>query len=150
MQSCAYHKMYLDDAQANLGNCFDYAIRDCGFSPKETTDIFISSGIADLFGKGMPKYVTGMSGTELFRHCLSELGRDSEGTCEHSMRWEKTQEYWAGWISAYYQWLRGISFRQLFQTLPLEAILDRYLLHEAPVEKSVDVFDWFLRENRKI
>ncbi len=57
MKLYAYSKIYLDDAQDNLGNMFDYAINDCGFSPEETTEIFLSSGIAEYVASGHPKFV---------------------------------------------------------------------------------------------
>lgn len=143
MTSCAYSKIYLDDAQSNLGNMFDYAINDCGFSPEDTTEIFLSSGIAEYFATGHPRFVAGMSGTELFRYCMRELGREDEAKMPHTMRSEASPEFWAGWIAAYYQWLRNLSFYDLFQVLPFEEIRNRYILHEASIEKSVEVFDGF-------
>ncbi len=146
MTSCAYSKMYLDDAQENLGNMFDYAINDCGFSPEETTEIFLSSGISEYVAAGHPRFVAGMSGTELFRCCMRKLGREEEAKQPHTMRGAATPEFWAGWICAYYQWHRGLSFQELFQVLPFSEILRRYILHEAPIEKSVKVFDEVFRD----
>lgn len=124
---------------------FDYAINDCGFSPQATTEIFLSSGIAEYFAMGHPRFVAGMSGTELFRYCMRELGREDEAKMPHTMRGEASPEFWAGWISAYYQWLRSLPFSELFQILPFAEIRSRYILHEAPIEKSVAVFDEFFR-----
>ena len=43
----------------------EYAVLDLGFDPDEFFGYFISSGIAEMFGGGNPKYIVGMSGVEL-------------------------------------------------------------------------------------
>lgn len=61
----AYDKQYLDDAMRNLGEAFEYAGNNCGIELDDFMDVFIAEGIADQFGSGVPKFVSGMSGTEL-------------------------------------------------------------------------------------
>ena len=61
----AYAEDYLNDAQGNLGEAFDYAVNACGLDLDEFMDLFIAEGYAETFGKGNPKVVSGLSGTEL-------------------------------------------------------------------------------------
>ena len=59
----AYAEEYLNDAQENLGEAFDYAVNACGLDLDEFMNLFIAQGYANEFGKGNPKYVSGISGT---------------------------------------------------------------------------------------
>lgn len=72
MMMSAYNELYLDDAMHNLGDMVEYAVCDMGYDPDQFFDWFISSGIADKFEKGNPKYVAGMSGYELAQTVLNE------------------------------------------------------------------------------
>lgn len=69
-----YSELYLNDARKNLGEMIEYAVVDLGYEPDEFLDYFITSGIADKFGKGNPKYTVGMSGTELAECVLKAVG----------------------------------------------------------------------------
>lgn len=68
----AYNELYLDDAMQNLGDMVEYALRDCGYAPDQFFGYFLTSGIAEKFGNGNPKYVVGMSGVELAEAVLRE------------------------------------------------------------------------------
>ncbi|MBP3576654.1 MAG: helix-turn-helix transcriptional regulator [Lachnospiraceae bacterium] len=146
----AYSELYLDDAMENLGSMVDYAVGTCGLSPDEFMNRFVSSGIAERFERGNPKYVAGMSGVELAELVLETTG--SSGECRKAILHieQKGQEYWSGWILAYYQWITGKRFEDIFeQGLPLSQILSMYILHEADVSKFVDVADEVIERNKK-
>lgn len=146
----AYSELYLDDAMENLGSMVDYAVGTCGLSPDEFMNRFVSSGIAERFERGNPKYVAGMSGVELAELVLETTG--SSGECRKAILHieKKGQEYWSGWILAYYQWITGKRFEDIFeQGLPLSQILSMYILHEADVSKFVDVADEVIERNKK-
>ena len=66
--------MYLYDAMRNLGEAFDYAAYTCGVELDDFLNLFITCGIADQFAHGVPKYVCGMSGTELTCDVLVRSG----------------------------------------------------------------------------
>lgn len=52
---------------------------------------------------------------------------------------DKSPEFWAGWILAYYQWKTGRSFRKINEYLSINDILCMYPTHhEADVLKFVD------------
>lgn len=52
MTMTGYSELYLNDARKNLGEMIEYAVVDLGYKPDEFLDYFITSGIADKFGKG--------------------------------------------------------------------------------------------------
>ena len=107
-----YNELYLNDARKNLGETIEYAVVDLGSEPDEFFDYFITSGIADKFGKGNPKYTVGMSGIELAECVLKEVGIEVKSKeCDHIGY--KGIAYWSGWILAYYQWKTGRRFEDI-------------------------------------
>lgn len=134
----AYGKNYLDDAMRNLGEALDYAVNGCGIDADAFMDMFITGGQAEQFESGVPKYVAGMSGTELAWDVVSRAG---QGVTLPDVRieYDCSPEYWGGWILAYYQWYTGRSFKNIRQHLSMRDILKLYpTLHEASEEKFVD------------
>lgn len=71
----AYDEMYLDDAMECLGAAVEHAVLLRGMDGQEFLDLFVASGVADEFGRGNVKYISGMSGIELARlwMCLIRL-----------------------------------------------------------------------------
>ena len=138
---CAYDEKYLDDAMRNLGEAADFALNDLGIEPEDFIRVFVGSGIADQFGKGVPKYVSGMSGIELVMEMAGKTGMFMEAP-ETEDYYDYTPEYWCGWIIAYYQWVTGKSFREIFNHVTLDEILCMYgTFHEASEEKFVDALN---------
>ncbi len=137
----AYGETYLNDAMDNLGNMFDYAICDLGYEPELFFSQFLASGVAKWFGGGNPKYVAGLSGPELAIEVIYRM-EGKRPAVEPSVGWgEKSPEYWAGWVLAYYQWYTGDSFACLAQRgLDFVRVLSLYpTLHEADVTKFAAV-----------
>lgn len=134
----AYNESYLDDAMRNLGEAFDYASNRCGIDMDDFLDMFIAGGIAGQFGLGVPKFVAGMSGTELVWEVIARTGqvRELPGV---QIEFDYSQEYWCGWILAYYQWYTGRSFKNIRQHFSMRDIWKLYpTLHEASEDKFVD------------
>ena len=69
----AYDEIYLDDAMKNLGEAFDYSATVLNIPMDEFLDMFIISGVAEQFQRGVPKFVSGLSGTELALEVLNIL-----------------------------------------------------------------------------
>lgn len=137
----AYNESYLDDAMKNLGDMVHYAVVDCGYEVDEFFRIFITSGIASRFERGNPKYVAGMSGVELAQETLRTVCNVTDFP-EATYAEGCSREYWAGWILAYYQWLRKRRFEDIVsEGLPLSRICDMYILHEADESKFVENAD---------
>lgn len=144
----AYSEMYLNDAMMNLGEAFDYSANILKISMDEFLDMFIVSGVAEKFAAGVPKFVSGLSGTELVWEVLGRTGNNIE-LPEPQVVYDYSAEYWCGWILAFYQWSTGKSFKEIKKYLPMREILKLYpTLHEASEEKFVDVANnIFKRQN---
>ena len=88
-----------------------------------------------------------MSGTELALTVLSQNGLEAKPV-QSLVDYEKSSEYWSGWILAYYQWYSGKSFETILKYLPAEKINRMYNpLHEAPEQKFVEVANKIISEN---
>ncbi len=143
----AYSEKYLNDAMRNLGEAFNYALCCCNMQPDEFAHLFISCGVADYYGKGNPKYVVGKSGTELVMDII-ELSGESMVFPKPQIEYEYYEEYWAGWILAFYQWKSGRTYRDILNNISIMDIIKMYpTLHEASEEKFADTVDSII--NRK-
>lgn len=134
----AYDEKYLDDAMKNLGEAVDYAANCCDISMETFFKLFMATGIAERFANGVPKYVSGLSGTELVHEVMEKAG------CGQPLSLPRTEydcsaAYWCGWIIAYYQWYTGKDFKEIFASVSAKEIEKLYpALHEASEEKFVD------------
>ncbi len=143
----AYDEIYLDDAMETLGGAVEYAVLFCNTDGQEFIDLFIASGIADEFGRGNVKFISGMSGIELARHVLKKCGKKSSDIDEMPYI-DYPPEYWIGWILAYYQWYTGKTFASVCKKISYETLYNLYgVLHEADISKSVEVFDSIMLKN---
>ena len=146
----AYNESYLDDAMNNLGDMFDYAVNDCGITLADFCDYFNSSGVAEAYANGNPKYIAGLSGPELASEVLYRtFGKRPE--TPSSVNYDKSREYWTGWILAYYQWFREYSFPEMQESgLTAEYVYSLYeTLHEADISKFVSIADRIMKGERK-
>lgn len=105
--SRTYPVYYLEDAMNNLGDCFDYAVNDYGAEGSEVAELFCLSGVAREFERGNAWVVSGKSGVELFALIAERSGYQNRPIPDCTYRFEKTPEYWAGWMLAYLQWRLG-------------------------------------------
>jgi DNA-binding XRE family transcriptional regulator len=146
----AYPETYLDDAMNNLGDAFDYVVRDCDYELADFFTFFLTSGVADAFGRGAPKYIAGLSGPELAKEVLLKT-KGSRPQVASSENIDKSPEYWAGWILAYYQWYTGRSFAELADLgVTTDYLLNLYpTLHEADISKFVALSDSYLEKNTR-
>lgn len=141
----AYDKVYLEDAMRNLGEAFDYVSSHLKITLDEFFDLFVASGIAEQFGRGVPKFVSGLSGIELAMEVLTKAGKDLTFP-ESDVKYSFSSEYWCGWILAYYQWHSGRTFKNISKYLSMEDVEKLYpTLHEAAEEKFVDTVNSMIR-----
>jgi len=152
MMTSAYSELYLDDAMHNLGDMVEYAVCDLGFEPDVFFGWFLSSGVADRFEKGNPKYISGMSGCELAEAVLNAICVPHERNHEKhepSHPESKGREYWAGWVLAYYQWRTSRRFEDMVKNgLTLSTAFSMYILHEADESKFVEAADEIIMRNK--
>lgn len=134
--SRTYPVYYLEDAMNNLGDCFDYAVNDYGAEGSEVAELFCLSGVAREFERGNAWVVSGKSGVELFALIAERSGYQNRPIPDCTYRFEKTPEYWAGWMLAYLQWRLGESFEDLLHVVPFDALRGLYYpWHEASEER---------------
>lgn len=135
----AYDEMYLNDAMKNLGEAFDYSSTILNIPMDDFLDMFIISGIAEQFAAGVPKFLSGLSGTELVWEVLNRTGKNIDLPAPQT-EYDYSPEFWCGWILALYQWNIGKSFKEIKNYLPMREIYKLYpTLHEASEEKFIDV-----------
>lgn len=145
----AYDEIYLNDAMKNLGEAFDYASAVLNISMDDFLDMFIISGIAEQFANGVPKFVSGLSGTELVWEVLNRTKVITDLPAPQT-EYDYSAEYWCGWILAFYQWNTGKSFKEIKKYLPMNEIYKLYsTLHESSEEKFVDVAN-SIREHKNL
>ncbi|MFQ6804379.1 MAG: XRE family transcriptional regulator [Lachnospiraceae bacterium] len=144
----AYNEQYLSDAMNNLGEMMDYAVNTCHFEINEFFDMFLVSDLAVQFARGVPKVVSGMSGVELAMEVVRKSGSDME-LPDAEAEYDRSPEYWCGWIAAFYQWYTGVSFREISQIVSMTEIRKMYpTLHEASELKFVDTVNAIARRKK--
>lgn len=145
----AYSELYLNDAMSNLGEAFDYAVNSIGLSLDEFMNLFIISGFAERFSKGEPQVISGISGTEMVMDILTKCGITMSFP-EARIEYVCSAEYWCGWIIAYYQWLKKISFNDIRRGISMKEVLKLYpIMHEAAEEKFADTVDSIIKSRCK-
>ena len=143
----AYQEIYLSNAQAALGDAFDYAIRVFGVPGENFIKLFTVSSVSKHMENGEPAYLAGKSGIELAAQILAETTGMTEQP-EQPERYARSCEYWIGWAVAYYQWYSGRKYSEIFEVLSF-AELEKmyYTLHEADVSKFAEIADARIREH---
>ena len=96
----AYDQNYLEKAQTTLGSMLDYAVHDLHYDITAFFSLFLTSGIASLFGSGDVKTIAGRSGVELAWEVLEKSGLRFDRAIP-GVRFDRSREYWAGWALAY-------------------------------------------------
>ena len=142
----AYDDQYLDDAMICLGEAMDYVANICRIEMDRFLELFIGTGYAEQFGAGVPKYVSGLSGTELAMDILTKSGIYNTFP-QAKIEYSYSPQYWSGWILAYYQWYTGRSFKEIQKYITMQEIEKLYpTLHEASEKKFVDTVNRIIRK----
>lgn len=142
----AYQEIYLNKAQAVLGECFDYAVNNCNISGEDFVKLFTISTVSERMENGESAYLTGKSGIEIVREVIAEtMGK--EITAEPKEQFIRSKEYWVGWAVAYYQWYSSRKYSDIFKVLSFNDLINMYYpLHEADITKFVDIVDKKIKE----
>lgn len=142
----AYDNQYLDDAMKCLGEAMDYAANGCQMNMDCFLVLFIGTGYAEQFAAGVPKYISGVSGTELVMDVLTKSGTNTVFP-QAQIDYGYSPQYWCGWILAYYQWYTGQSFKEIQKHISMLEIEKLYpTLHEASEKKFVDTVNRMIRK----
>lgn len=139
----AYIEPYLKDVMRNVGVLSHFCINEYGMSPERFANLFAKSHVAEQISNANPRFLAGLSGKEMADMIIEESKEDGYRRVDTDI-YHVTPEYWAGWVSAYYQWYTAKSFAQLHadgQTY--DRVLKMYHpLHEADLSKVVEVMEF--------
>ena len=142
----AYSETYLYDSMIILGETLDYAVNTQKIDINSFFDMFITTGYAKMFEDGNPNIICGKSGAELAIDVLRKANY-SFTIVDPNSTLEKSEEYWTGWVLAYYHWKTNISFLDIHSRMPVSNIRDLYHpLHEASEDYFVDKLNNILKE----
>lgn len=142
----AYGQNYLEKAQAALGSMLDYAVHDLHYDITAFFSLFLTSGIASLFGSGDVKTIAGRSGVELAWEVLEKSGLRFDCAMP-GVRFDRSREYWAGWALAYYQWSTAMTFRDIDRCVPIADVVALYHpYHEMDIRQFCDHMTELIRK----
>lgn len=144
----AYNPLYLEDAMNNLASMLDCAVNAAHCDLFGFYQMFLSSGVASQMEVGNPRFASGLSGMELMYLVLKKSSDIALPETTY-MPFDRTPEYWTGWVLAYYQWYCGFSFA-FIQKNGLEVNTVRSLyptLHEADLSKFVITADTIIQQH---
>ena len=137
----AYDEMYLEKARIALGRMFDFVVYQLGYSIEKFFDLFISSGVSRRFENGDVDLLVGKSGVEIGYEVVDKTFGDVQ-PIEIEFTVNRSEEYWTGWVLAYYQWMYGISFSKINEKISIRDILALYTpYHEMDIRQVVDKLD---------
>lgn len=135
----AFSESYLNDAKERLAIFFDYAIRVCGYTADFASMLFMHSGIAAQFEKGNPAFIAGKSGYELLIDAVSATYGTNKSLPAPDQQEGYSAAYWAGWVLAEYQWYTAYRYKDIFERISMESILEMYpLYHEMDITQFID------------
>lgn len=142
----AYHETYLSDAMECLGEAFDVAVNSYGVQADRFYEMFQAGGFAERFQSGDASVISGITGRDLAERVISKAGLTF--VCDKEMiAFDRTPEFWAGWVLAYYQYSRCQSFRVIHKVITMDALTCLYRpYHEADEEKVCELIDGKFRE----
>lgn len=137
----AYPETYLNSAMGKLADVFDIAVNDFSLDANEFAKQFACSKTCRRLEDGDPSILLGKSGPEILFEYFAEEGRvvvrEAHGV---SPQYNRTPEYWAGWILAYVQWISGEKLLSILEKMSFSMLLQLYpALHEADVSKAAEV-----------
>jgi len=132
----AYDKLYLEKARVSLARMFDFAVHDLKYDIVDFFELFLRSNLAGRFEKGESGVIAGKSGVELAYEVL-EL--DDTDRIKPKYTSNRSEEYWAGWALAYYQWETALPFAQIVKYIPINTIVAMYTpYHEMDIRQFAD------------
>ncbi len=124
---------------SGLVEAVDFALCDQGLTPAELTAILSNALEMNQFERGTPRVVCGMAGDELARDIIAHVGL-TPVECRETYPFDRSPQYWAGWVLAYAQWMCSLGFSDLLEVAPLDWIIGSYHpLHEASEDKFAQI-----------
>ena len=137
----AYDETYLVHSSRVLGWMLDSAVNLFRQDAAGFWRAFISTGYADRFGKGESRLLAGMTGYELACTVL-DAAQVKYNQAQPTEITDLSQEYWAGWAIAHYQWQTALSFAEIESFAPIVEVIACYSpYHEMDISKFCEHLD---------
>lgn len=134
----AYDKVYLEKARTTLARMLDFAVYDLKYDIEVFFNMFIYSSIAARFEKGDFQIIAGKSGVEL-AYDVAEFFDEDMRDIKPKYTANRSDEYWAGWALAYFQWETGLTFAQIVKYIPIKDVVSLYNpYHEMDIRQFAD------------
>ena len=130
----AYNEYHLHHLQPRLGMMFDVAVCYEGWDIDEFAARFAESNVARGIEIKSPRYMSGMSGTEMYTEIAGTSNRYDFSFMERS------DAYWVGHTVTYLQWYWNRPFRKLFDAYPCSRLLSNYpTFHETDISRTCEI-----------
>ncbi|MDO4797829.1 MAG: helix-turn-helix transcriptional regulator [Coriobacteriales bacterium] len=124
-----------------MGDAFDYATNVCGIPGDAFVKLFVASTACMRMENQEPAYILGRGGIELMVDVLRETTGNAPQV-EPQVRLSRSEAYWIGWASAYYQWWSGRTYAEFFAANSFEDLSRMYAAqHEADISRFAEVAD---------
>lgn len=141
----AYDKVYLKKAQQAMARMLDFAVHELHYDIEEFFALFLSSIYDQRFESGDFSVLVGMSGVELTFSVLEDRGIEVK-RFKPQYPVDRSEEYWTGWVLAYYQWYTALPFSQIVRSVPVKTIQSLYTpYHEMDIRHFVDQMNHLYR-----
>lgn len=138
-----YSELYVYDAQKVLATAFHFVTHNLKKPLSLFVKDFINSKYCKLFEDGNPRVLGGMSGIELVMKIY-----DIEDISKINKQYEIKEEYWLGYVLAYYEWYSGRSFKDIFFRVSIDELLKMYkVYHEMDIMRFVEALDKKIEKN---
>lgn len=116
----------------------DYLVSDLHHELETAWQWFLTSELSTRFEQGDCSVLVGSSGVELARKVLEQAGEPIP-TQKPSYAYDRSPEYWTGWVIAYYQWDTGLSFSEIEQAVSITEVRMMYTpYHEMDIRQFAD------------
>ena len=145
----SYNELYVESVADNLGTMLTY-VSNCGIDIIWFWNRFVCSKVAKEIERGNPKYLVGLSAEELL-YIIIEESKERKKLKNIKPFFDRNKYYWAGYVLAYYQNYKCISFETINERFPIDKIISLYYpLHEADITKFYSVADEYVNKKDKI
>lgn len=122
-----YPRKYVGKMASLVGNTFAFAIHYCDIKSDDFVNLFIASSICTKIEKGDVYYVIGRSPIDLAAEIIYETTELEVDRLDPERYIKLYREGWIGECATYYHWMRGRTFREIFQVAPMEVCYELYV-----------------------
>ena len=121
--------LYAEEAAENLGLMLEDCVSRRGLTGEEAVDCFLASGLARQFEAFNPKFVCGMSPSELCDWMLNKCGLDKPAPADLPLT-GLTNDAWLGEILVHYQATRRTPYCAIFNRVSYAQLIALYYGNE--------------------